>query len=261
MYFCRRSTRSSFATIHSTHITQSMLCRAGRGHCVCDRVAMADETTRGPLDGSTSGTIGGGGPETGGATDRPQPPDIPRPIRKTPRADGSPTPEPIGQPAPHQDDELRRDRPYGHVVAKRTIWDRSAVVLPRDPGPCGLANAPSASSSRRTRRSGTAVSSGRGGVEELGRRRTRCRRGHRDAAAADRLVAVHPVVGARRAALRRSCRRAGTPPRRRSRRAAAACRRALRSRSRRRVACSSRRLASAASREQSASTTMNSSPA
>ena len=39
---------------------------------------MADEKTRGPLDGSTSGTIGGGGAETGGPTERPQPPDIPR---------------------------------------------------------------------------------------------------------------------------------------------------------------------------------------
>ncbi len=31
----------------------------------------------GPLDGSTSGTIGGGGPETGGPTPRPAPPAMP----------------------------------------------------------------------------------------------------------------------------------------------------------------------------------------
>jgi hypothetical protein len=33
----------------------------------------------GPLDGSTSGTIGGGGRETGGPTPRPTPPDLPPP--------------------------------------------------------------------------------------------------------------------------------------------------------------------------------------
>ena len=37
---------------------------------------MSDKT-RGPLDGSTSGTIGGGGPETGGPTDRPHPENPP----------------------------------------------------------------------------------------------------------------------------------------------------------------------------------------
>ncbi len=36
-----------------------------------------EEQQRGPLDGSTSGTIGGGGPETGGPTDRPKPPEMP----------------------------------------------------------------------------------------------------------------------------------------------------------------------------------------
>jgi hypothetical protein len=41
---------------------------------------MADQPRRqdGPLDGSTSGTIGGGGRETGGPTDRPEAPDMPR---------------------------------------------------------------------------------------------------------------------------------------------------------------------------------------
>jgi hypothetical protein len=37
------------------------------------------DSTSGPLDGSTSGTIGGGGPETGGPTDRPHPADAPPP--------------------------------------------------------------------------------------------------------------------------------------------------------------------------------------
>jgi hypothetical protein len=40
---------------------------------------MADEQKRGPLDGSTSGTVGGGGAATGGPTERPEAPDIPRP--------------------------------------------------------------------------------------------------------------------------------------------------------------------------------------
>ena len=41
---------------------------------------MADQQRRqdGPLDGSTSGTIGGGGRETGGPTDRAKAPDMPR---------------------------------------------------------------------------------------------------------------------------------------------------------------------------------------
>jgi len=41
---------------------------------------MADQPRRqdGPLDGSTSGTIGGGGRETGGPTDRPEAPAMPR---------------------------------------------------------------------------------------------------------------------------------------------------------------------------------------
>ena len=41
---------------------------------------MTDHERRndGPLDGSTSGTIGGGGRETGGPTDRPEAPDMPR---------------------------------------------------------------------------------------------------------------------------------------------------------------------------------------
>jgi hypothetical protein len=36
------------------------------------------EQKRGPLDGSVSGTIGGGGPDSGGPTDRPDAPDMPK---------------------------------------------------------------------------------------------------------------------------------------------------------------------------------------
>jgi hypothetical protein len=38
---------------------------------------MAAQDKDGPLDGSVSGTIGGGGAETGGATERPAAPELP----------------------------------------------------------------------------------------------------------------------------------------------------------------------------------------
>jgi hypothetical protein len=63
---------------------------------------MADEKTRGPLDGSTSGTIGGGGRETGGATDRPQPPDIPR-TKPEDAASGRRAPDAIDAATPEDD--------------------------------------------------------------------------------------------------------------------------------------------------------------
>jgi hypothetical protein len=49
---------------------------------------------QGPLDGSTSGTIGGGGPLTGGPTDRPQPPDTPA-ARPENAASGRVAPDPL----------------------------------------------------------------------------------------------------------------------------------------------------------------------
>ena len=63
---------------------------------------MADEKTRGPLDGSTSGTIGGGGRESGGATDRPQPPDIPR-TKPEDAASGRRAPDAIDAATPEDD--------------------------------------------------------------------------------------------------------------------------------------------------------------
>jgi hypothetical protein len=48
----------------------------------------------GPLDGSTSGTIGGGGPETGGPTPRPEPPEFP-PVKPEDAASGRLAPEPL----------------------------------------------------------------------------------------------------------------------------------------------------------------------
>ena len=58
----------------------------------------------GPLDGSVSGTIGGGGPETGGSTERPQPPDTP-PVRPEDAAGGRRAPDTIG--ATTEPDELK----------------------------------------------------------------------------------------------------------------------------------------------------------
>src|SRR5437763_13964009 len=60
---------------------------------------MAQEHTHdpkdGPLDGSTSGTIGGGGPETGGPTERPKAPDMP-PAHPEDAASGRRAPDAIG---------------------------------------------------------------------------------------------------------------------------------------------------------------------
>ncbi|MGE3958353.1 MAG: hypothetical protein AB7H96_16695 [Vicinamibacterales bacterium] len=57
----------------------------------------------GPLDGSTSGNIGGGGPRTGGPTDRPEPPEMP-PVKPEDAAGGRLSPDPIGATA--EPDEL-----------------------------------------------------------------------------------------------------------------------------------------------------------
>ena len=57
----------------------------------------------GPLDGSVSGTIGGGGPETGGPTERPGAPETPA-VHPEDAASGRLAPDPIG--ATRQDREL-----------------------------------------------------------------------------------------------------------------------------------------------------------
>ena len=57
----------------------------------------------GPLDGSVSGTIGGGGPETGGPTERPPAPEIPE-VKPENAASGRLAPDPIGATA--EPDEL-----------------------------------------------------------------------------------------------------------------------------------------------------------
>jgi hypothetical protein len=65
---------------------------------------MATEQKSGPLDGSTSGTIGGGGRDTGGPTSRPTPPDTP-PVNPDDAASGRLAPDPLG--ATRQDDDLK----------------------------------------------------------------------------------------------------------------------------------------------------------
>jgi len=63
---------------------------------------MTTQRKDGPLDGSTSGTIGGGGRETGGPTERPQPPDIPR-VNPDDAASGRLAPDPLGSAIPEDD--------------------------------------------------------------------------------------------------------------------------------------------------------------
>ena len=63
---------------------------------------MTERDTNGPLDGSTSGTIGGGGAETGGPTERPTGPEA-LPINPDNAASGRLAPDPLA--ATRQDDE------------------------------------------------------------------------------------------------------------------------------------------------------------
>jgi len=56
---------------------------------------MADQDKRGPLDGSVSGTIGGGGSEAGGPTERPKAPEIPK-VKPEDAASGRLAPDPLG---------------------------------------------------------------------------------------------------------------------------------------------------------------------
>jgi len=65
-------------------------------------IAMTPEPESGPLDGSTSGTVGGGGPQTGGPTTHPKPPDMP-PARPENAASGRLEEDPLA--AAKQDPE------------------------------------------------------------------------------------------------------------------------------------------------------------
>ena len=66
---------------------------------------MTNQRKDGPLDGSTSGTIGGGGPESGGPTERPQPPETP-PEKPEDAASGRLAPDPIGATTAHDEFDL-----------------------------------------------------------------------------------------------------------------------------------------------------------
>jgi hypothetical protein len=63
-----------------------------------------NDRTSGPLDGSTSGTIGGGGPESGGPGKRKVAPETP-PLKPENAASGRLEPDPLG--AAVERDELR----------------------------------------------------------------------------------------------------------------------------------------------------------
>jgi hypothetical protein len=73
---------------------------------VKDAARESRESTTGPLDGSTSGTIGGGGPETGGPAPRPQPGEPP--VRPENAASGRMAPDPLA--AANQPDPTRAER-------------------------------------------------------------------------------------------------------------------------------------------------------
>jgi hypothetical protein len=60
--------------------------------------SMQERDKSGPLDGSTSGTIGGGGPETGGPTERPEAPAMPK-VKPEDAASGRLAPDTIGATA------------------------------------------------------------------------------------------------------------------------------------------------------------------
>ena len=59
---------------------------------------MTAEDNNRPLDGSVSGNIGGGGPQTGGPTERPEAPETPEP-RPEDAASGRRSPDTIGATA------------------------------------------------------------------------------------------------------------------------------------------------------------------
>jgi hypothetical protein len=63
-----------------------------------------DDKKRGPLDGSVSGTIGGGGPEPGGPTERPDAPEMPATKPENAASGRLLAPDPIGATA--EPDEL-----------------------------------------------------------------------------------------------------------------------------------------------------------
>ena len=65
---------------------------------------MAEQDRRGPLDGSVSGTIGGGGAESGGPTKRSDAPEMPA-VKPENAASGRLAPDPLGAIVPP--DELK----------------------------------------------------------------------------------------------------------------------------------------------------------
>jgi hypothetical protein len=68
---------------------------------------MKPDSKNGPLDGSTSGTIGGGGAESGGPTPRPEAPETP-PVDPENAASGRLAPDPLA--ATVQRDDLDTGR-------------------------------------------------------------------------------------------------------------------------------------------------------
>jgi hypothetical protein len=68
-------------------------------HVACEPSTVeAHMSKNDPLDGSVSGTIGGGGAETGGPTERPNAPAFP-PVKPDNAASGRRAPDPLGATA------------------------------------------------------------------------------------------------------------------------------------------------------------------
>jgi hypothetical protein len=73
-----------------------------------------------PLDGSVSGTIGGGGAESGGPTSRPKGPDVPRP-NPDDAASGRLAPDPLN--AAEEGSEIRVDMDVDATPSAREADD------------------------------------------------------------------------------------------------------------------------------------------
>src|SRR5438105_8442333 len=95
MYLCRRSTRSSLFTTGSYRTAHGLRL---------DRRMADQDTKRVPLDGSVSGTIGAGGRESGGPTERPAAPDMPK-VKPENAASGRMAPDAVDAANPK--DELK----------------------------------------------------------------------------------------------------------------------------------------------------------
>jgi hypothetical protein len=93
----RASHLSNCRTPHRSHLSTAAVGLSGTP--VATVCPMPRDKKDGPLDGSVSGTIGGGGRETGGPTERPKPPETP-PVHPDDAAGGRLGPDGLGSSVP-----------------------------------------------------------------------------------------------------------------------------------------------------------------